>query len=164
VITFEEIYAAQWAAKSALRRFSVFTEEDREDLLQEVLTRAWKGMSKFDGSSSVSTWVYRIAVNTAIIELRKRRMQYVTLDRRVVAFSGDMLEGVLPAWEKSWNPDLSAPLELEQLQERLGDMAFFLLFCQAHGYTYEELADIIGVPIGTVRSRISRARAELNVA
>jgi RNA polymerase sigma-70 factor (ECF subfamily) len=138
-----------------------------EDITQEVFFKAFKALKKFQGKSSFSTWLYRIAVNACTSEWRKAGAQK---RGKEVPFPspGDDPEG--PRWEpagESENPGEQAERSernvlvqkaIEDLEE---DYRTVVVLRDIEGFSYEEIADIIERPVGTVRSRLHRARSEL---
>ena len=125
-----------------------------DDLTQETFLRAFKALPSFEGRSSVRTWLLGIARRTCADHLRAviRRRR---LDARLAA----------QAWTASPVPDPSHRLTTADLLGRLGEerrTAFVLT--QVLGLSYAEAADVEGVPVGTIRSRVARARDELVTA
>jgi RNA polymerase sigma-70 factor (ECF subfamily) len=123
---------------------------DADDVTQDVFVRAWRALSSFRGESSARTWLLAIARRACVDERRRRtrraRLSLSWLERVVGGESGDV----------------SSTQALYALVERLefGRREAFVL-TQVFGCSYEEAAAICGVPVGTVRSRVARARAEL---
>lgn len=130
--------------------------EDAQDLLQEAFLRAYRKLERFHGESSFYTWIYRIAVNLALSGRRKRRHE-----------SGAGLTVDAPDLRGSGDP--AAPLERaerdERIQEALNALApdhrAVVVMKEYDGLHYEEIGAVLGVPVGTVRSRLHRARCEL---
>ena len=133
--------------------------QEAEDCAQEAILRCWRGISGFKGDSEFGTWAYRIAVNTATDALRRRRDRGASLDAL-------REEGFEPA---DRGPDPQQRLESTQRKERLAEgiaalpeeMRSALVLRDVEGHAYEEIAQMLDLPPGTVRSRISRARAKL---
>jgi len=135
--------------------------EEALDLSQEVFLRVFRTIHRFRGHSSLRTWIYRIVVNQARNRhrfwRRRHRDEQVSLDQHVAAH-GDILRGSGP------EPDrVLAQKELaEQLQRALERLPFeqrtAIVLREVDGLSYEEIADVMSCPIGTVRSRIFRAR------
>ncbi len=134
--------------------------DDALDLLQDAFLRAFEKLDRFHGDSSFYTWVYRIAVNLALSNRRRRRLAH-----RVEAPNGFDSES-------SDDPSKSDPtLPVERAErDRLIQNALsrlqpeqraVVVLKDLDGLRYEEIADILGIPIGTVRSRLHRARSEL---
>jgi RNA polymerase sigma-70 factor, ECF subfamily len=138
--------------------------EDAEDVLQDTFVRAFEKLDQFHGDSSFYTWIYRIAVNLALSGYRRRRVRTVLrpkLDRR--AFSGRDLP------DESADADPSMPLEraerekiVEAALNKLGpEHRAVVVLKDFDGHRYEEISAILNIPVGTVRSRLHRARCEL---
>jgi RNA polymerase sigma-70 factor (ECF subfamily) len=135
--------------------------EDAHDLLQDAFLRAYQKLGRFHGDSSFFTWVYRIAVNLALSDRRRKRFT-----RRLGERAGG--ECFDPP-DLSDMSDPSLPLERaerdEQIQRALNTLAAdhraVVVMKDLDGLRYEEIAQILGVPVGTVRSRLHRARSEL---
>ncbi|HZE95927.1 MAG TPA: sigma-70 family RNA polymerase sigma factor [Planctomycetota bacterium] len=143
---------------SAVARFCG-NMEDAADIVQRAFINAFRKIQEFKGDSAFSTWIYRIAFNQAISFRRENRRTTVSI------YSKDDDKVVEPAVEA--NPTEKAEGEetqkkvqqaLEQLEE--GDRQIILLK-DLQGHSYEEIADILQIPKGTVRSRLHRARLEL---
>ena len=136
---------------------------EAEDLAQETFLKAFRAIGRFQGQSALFTWLYRIAVNTTRDHLdARRRRPAVALD----ALGGDD--------EDAWNPPGDDPTPLQTLEtndmralvrsamEQLPEpFRSTLVLREMEGHAYEEIARILDVSIGTVESRIFRARARL---
>ena len=134
--------------------------EDAQDCLQEAMLRAYRAIGNFKGESSFSTWAYRITMNTCLDELRRRKnKQSASLD--------DLLdEGWAPADDRS-SPEKHAlraetARALHQtIRELPEDMRAAVVLRDIQGYSYEEIAQILDINVGTIKSRISRGREKL---
>jgi len=140
--------------------------EEATDLAQEAFVKAFFALKRFQGSSAFYTWLYRIAVNTAIDYLRKRPAV------RIDSLEDDRLReaGFEPAAGRSADPEHALALKEQKqlvrdaiaaLSEKLRTA---LILHDVEGLSQEEVADILNCPVGTVKSRVSRARSELRVA
>ena len=137
--------------------------EDAQDLLQETFFRAFRKLDRFHGESSFYTWIYRIAVNLALSGRRKRRPMLRLADG--TGASGSLNEPV--AEHRECDPSL--PLERaerdQMIQDALNALATdhraVVVMKEFDGLRYEEIAMILNIPVGTVRSRLHRARCEL---
>lgn len=124
--------------------------EDAKDAAQQALINIATRIESFDGRSNFSTWVYRISTNAALDEARRR-------SRR----------GTLPLdFDRGDTDDSYALVDQRDRVDRLladlpEDQRVALTLREVHGMDYAEMAEVLGVPIGTVRSRIARARAAL---
>lgn len=138
---------------------------DGEDATQEAMLRIVRGLHAFDQRSSFSTWVYRIATNTALDELRRRRRQPISVDP--TASDGD--DAVAPGLSSHIDPLTSA--EIERVADQMVIQDAIDALSDAHrtvvilrdvaGLEYAEIAAVLEIPEGTVKSRLARARQEL---
>ncbi len=135
--------------------------EDVRDLLQDAFLRAFEKLARFQGESSFYTWVYRIAVNLTLSDRRKRFG-----DGRVAPPLGGITRD--PSDDPA-RTDPSRPLEQAErdgmVQKALDALQpehrAVVVMKDLDGLRYEEIAAILDIPIGTVRSRLHRARCEL---
>jgi RNA polymerase sigma-70 factor (ECF subfamily) len=140
--------------------YLVGDRDEAEDLAQEVFIRAYRGLAAFKGSAAFSTWLYRIVHNVsashyAYRKAKKRNAPLVSLD---AGEGGDGVPGP-PA-----EPGDRA--ERDELREAIAsavrtlpdDMREFVVLRDMEDRSYEEISEIVGAPLGTVKSRIHRAR------
>jgi len=135
--------------------------DEARDLLQDAFLRAFEKLDRFQGESSFYTWIYRIAVNLALSG-RRRRRPVLRLNRD----SGSA--PIEPAYDAA-ESDPSAPLQRAErdrmIQDALNALATdhraVVVMKEFDGLQYEEIAVMLQIPIGTVRSRLHRARCEL---
>ena len=138
------------------------------DAAQEAFVKAWKALPRFKGDSRFSTWLTRIAINQCRNELRRRRTvkhtQPLSLDAQ--APEGDRTTGDSVAapgaepWEEARGREVGRALQAV-LAELDGESREVLCLRDVEDLSYEEIAEILDVPLGTVRSRLHRARAEV---
>lgn len=137
-------------------------EEDAKDISQEVFLKAFKNIGNFDERSAFSTWLYRIAVNTSIDEIRRRRgKQTDSLEQELESERGRMRKQVADGEETPEEHLLrqEKAAEIRQALDMLSpEHKAVLILRDIQGFSYEEIAEIIELPLGTVKSRISRAR------
>ncbi len=133
--------------------------EEAEDVVQDALVRAFLKLDSFQQNSQFFTWLYRIAFNVALSRFRKRRHRVSIDQSREVA-------GMEPV-DHSGQPD-DPILQREQvnlvqnaLQQLTEQHRAILILREMNECSYEEIAEILDISIGTVRSRISRARSSL---
>jgi RNA polymerase sigma-70 factor (ECF subfamily) len=136
--------------------------EDAQDVVQEAFLCAYESLDSFKGDSRFFTWLYRIAINTAISLRRKRR---VMIQRET---GSDCEQGIDPL---DPSPESRPEHGLEQVEQsrRVWDALRrlspehrdVLVMKDMDGQKYETMAEILQVPIGTIRSRLHRARLEL---
>ena len=139
--------------------------EDGADLAQEAFLRAWRALPDFQGESGFSTWLYRLASNLCIDFLRREKRRRSAL--RISSLDDD--EGSLPGEipDRRFTPEQE--LERRELQTavdrgmaQLSDEHRQVLVLRAvEGLSYAEIADVLDLEAGTVKSRIARARLAL---
>lgn len=140
---------------------------DAEDLAQDALIRALKALPQFRGESSLSTWVYRITVNTWKNRVRSEKRRGLWKMISLNLFTGDEQDEE-PAFKADDAP-LDSGLETSErgglvqkaLLELDEDSRAVLVLRELQGQSYQEIAQALGVPEGTVKSRLSRAREAL---
>jgi RNA polymerase sigma-70 factor (ECF subfamily) len=135
--------------------------EDAQDVVQDAFLNAYQSLDSFKGDSLFFTWLYRIAINTAISLKRKQKVT-LSIDGR----NGESRVEPLDVSEFSRPGHALEMAEQEQrVHKALGQLSLehrtVLILKDMDGKKYDEMAQILGVPIGTIRSRLHRARAEL---
>jgi RNA polymerase sigma-70 factor (ECF subfamily) len=133
---------------------------DAEDLAQEAFLKAFAAIDRFDGRSALFTWLYRIAVNAARDDLaRRRRRPSVPLE----GVDGARVDPPDPSEcpRETLLRHERAALVRDALDRLPEPFRTTLILREMEGHSYEEVADILGVSIGTVESRIFRARCKL---
>jgi len=138
---------------------------EAEDVAQEAFIKAYRALPAFRGDSAFYTWLYRIAINTAKNALVSNRRRPVDFDldlqdpeqyeRHARLKDADTPEGVLLTEEIR----LVVEKALEQLPE---DLRTAIVLRELEGLSYEEIAEAMDCPVGTVRSRIFRAREAID--
>ncbi len=131
-----------------------------DDLAQEVFIRAYEGLAKFRFESSFYTWLYRITVNKCRDEMRKKRVRKFFSLHAMMDSSNEELQSKITV-----HPDNSGAEELvnKGLQQLPEKFRIPIILKDIDGFSYEEMAKIMQCEIGTVKSRLSRARAMLRV-
>jgi RNA polymerase sigma-70 factor, ECF subfamily len=140
----------------------VDNSEDAQDVVQDSFVNAYQSLASFKGESEFYTWLYRIAFNAAVT-LKRRRKTTMSIHQAV--------EGGVSLEPADRSLDISPDASLERFEEetklyqalkRLSvEHRSVLVMNDIDGMKYEQIAEVMGVPIGTVRSRIHRARLEL---
>ena len=136
-------------------------EDDANDLVQETYLKAYRFFDSYEPGTNAKAWLFRILKNSFINEFRKKSKEPAKVDYQEV--------------ETYYNSDdvdesITTDLRLETVQDLLGDeiatalnalavdFRTVIILCDLEGFTYEEMAKILNIPIGTVRSRLHRAR------
>ena len=146
-----EMYANQIPRLRRYARALTRNKEAAEDLVQDCLERAWRKSHRWEPGTNLQSWLFTVMHNVYVNGLRKNRLQTEPLDP-------DSLEG-----SRENTPD--AALDLRDLKTGLGELhpeqrEVLVLVC-VEGMSYAQVAGITGVPIGTVMSRLHRARQHL---
>ena len=157
---FEELMAGQESRMYAIALRMMGNREDAQDCAQEAMVRIYRAMSAFKGQSSLATWIYRITMNTCLDELRRKKNRPST-----------SLDNLL---DQGWSPsdgDNSPERRAIQSETRKTlagairdlpeDMRSSIVLRDVQGYSYDEIAQMLDVNVGTIKSRISRGREKL---
>lgn len=133
-----------------------------EDVAQETFVRAWRGLGRFRGESAFKTWLYRIATNVARTHLDRRGRQGRIADRSLDDEDEALQAGDVP----SPAPDAETSLVTREaidsaLAELPEELRTALVLRDVEGLDYKEIAGVTGAPLGTVESRIFRARRHM---
>lgn len=133
------------------------TVSDAEDVTQEIFLGIYKSIANFRGSSALSTWIYRIAMNHCLEFRRKRKLEVTPYDEELTLASQDWREDPELSADKS---ELSERVE-EALQHLSPQHRDVIVLHELQGLTYQEVAATLNVPVGTVKSRLSNALRRL---
>lgn len=136
--------------------------DEAREAAQDAFVHAYQKLDTFQGNAAFSTWLFRIAVNAAFSRQRRSRRYRASLNG-----AGDE-RGFEPADHRT-GCDPAQPLEQSETQQIVqqalaalpDDFRTALVLKEIEGLRYEEIAEVVGVPIGTIRSRIHRGRNEL---
>ena len=125
---------------------------DQQDLYQEIVSQLWESFDRFRNESKISTWIYRIALNTAITSLRKskKKGQEIPIDRTMLDYA-EVSDPVLEERVKTLYSHI----------EMLGDLDKGIMLLYLEQKTHEEIADIIGLSTSNIGTRLSRIRNKL---
>jgi RNA polymerase sigma-70 factor (ECF subfamily) len=137
-------------------------EADARDLTQEAFVRVYKAWKSFKPGTSFRSWIYRIVTNLHRDELRRHKGRYqeeIPDDNELQEFSGSRPLAVAPI-DEYVDSQLSEPLS-KALEELGSDQRQIVWLADIEEYSYQEIADIVGCTVGTVRSRLHRARGQL---
>jgi RNA polymerase sigma-70 factor (ECF subfamily) len=145
------------AAMPSLRAFAITLCRNgttANDLVQETLLKAWDHQSSFQAGTNFKAWLFRILRNTYFSQYRRSRREFCD-------------DGTIAAL-KSVKPNQPSHLDMLEFSAALSklpvDQREALILVGAEGYSYEETAEITGCAVGTVKSRVNRARVRLTQA
>lgn len=136
------------------------SSEEASDVAQEAFLAAWRGLPSFRGEANFATWLYRLTSNAAIDYLRRQKKERgdMSLDDEDLGLDAvDTGPGPQDAAERT-EVRTAVAAGLQQLSEGHRQV---LVLREIQGLSYEEIADVLEVDLGTVKSRISRARTAL---
>jgi len=166
---FEEMVSRYWDRIYAMVNKLLRNTQDAEEVTQDAFIRAHRGLDKFRGDSSFSTWLYQIATNLARNRYwywwRRKRDKSVSFDQPLGGESDTTLAEIFPA-------EVESPEEVtitNEFKERVSEAMTFLsekhrealVLRNVRNLSYEEIAESLQISIGTVKSRIARARESL---
>lgn len=155
---FEELVERYQGRLFALARHYTRNAVDIEDMVQDTFLKAYRRLESFDHRSSFYTWIYRIATNTILDVLKRRGRSPI----RAVE-DPEVIGEVAPVEAPTPTAELEAN-ELSEVTRKVLDelpeiFKAVLVMREFHGLAYQEIADTLGISIGTVESRLFRARA-----
>jgi len=135
-----------------MTRLYANNKEDQKDLYQDIVYQLWKAFNTFRGDAKLSTWIYRIALNTALLYLKnKKRKGYNT-----------SLDGIVLINE-NYDPVLEERLKILYAHIReFGEVDKGIVFLFLEGKKYEEISDITGMSTSNIGTRMSRIKEKLN--
>ncbi len=156
VAAFEELYRTHCSRIYALCLRMVADRSRAEDLTQEAFVRAWEKLASFRGESAFLSWLYRLAVNVVLSDVRSRRRR----------------EGDVAGLEESRLPDpravphrVGACIDLERAIESLPPQArMVFVLHDVQGYRHREIAGLMGLAVGTSKAQLHHARRRLREA
>lgn len=166
---FDEMVTRYWDRIYAMVHQLLRNTQDAEEVTQDAFIRAHRGLVNFRGESAFSTWLYQIATNLARNRYwywwRRKRDKTVSFDQPVGNDTETTLAEVFPA-EVETPDDITVTQEfvdrIGQAMEKLGAKhREILILRNVKNQSYEEIAEILGISVGTVKSRIARARESL---
>ena len=166
---FDEMVARYWDRIFSMVHQLLRNQQDAEEVTQDAFIRAHRGLANFRGESAFSTWLYQIATNLARNRYwywwRRKRDKSVSIDAPVGPDNDMTLTDIIPAYIESPD-DITVTQEfvdrigrgMERLSTKHREI---LILRNVKNMSYEEIAEILGISVGTVKSRIARARESL---
>ncbi|WHH59938.1 sigma-70 family RNA polymerase sigma factor [Petroclostridium sp. X23] len=139
--------------------------DDASDMAQEVFLKVYKSISNFKEESSLSTWIYRIATNVCLDEVRKRKKAAVVSINSTIQLE----DGEINVQMEDEGPGPDQLVEEKELREEVrkaieslnDEHKVAIILRDINGFSYEEISNILQCSLGTVKSRINRARNAL---
>ena len=140
-------------------------QQDAEDILQETFLKAYRGIKAFDGRSKISTWLFRIATNEALMVLRRKHPDFLSLDEPLDTEDGEQEPIQIVDWcclpEREFLSDESKE-KLDAAVQRLPEsLRVVFLLRDINDLSTQETADVLGLSETAVKTRLSRARLRL---
>ena len=139
--------------------------QDAEDILQETFLKAYRHLKGFDGRSSLSTWLYRIATNEALMFLRRRRMETVSIDESKETETGEQEPLQIIDWCCLPEEELvsaEAQAHLDEAVTRLSpNLRVVFVLRDIQGLSTREVGEVLNLTETAVKTRLSRARLQL---
>lgn len=133
--------------------------DDAEDVAQEAFVQAYVKLASFAGESAFYTWLYRIAFNAAVSR-RRRRREETSVEQAREATGEEPYDDEEPAEERVLREERA--VQVQRALALLSDEhRAILVLREVEGCDYDEIASVLGLPVGTVRSRLHRARLHL---
>ena len=126
--------------------------DDQQDLFQEIVCQLWKSYDSFRNESQFSTWMYRVAVNTAIVFLRKEKRKVDKYEIASENIKDD--EGDSQIRESQLQHFYKAVQKLEKIDKAI-------IFYQLEGFSHKEIGDNLGISEGNARVKLNRAKEKL---
>lgn len=160
---FGRIVDAYQARIHGFVRRLISNADEAQDLTQETFIRAYQGFARFDGRSSLRTWLFRIAYNLCVDRLRRRDRALVELPLEPADPDEEPIDFADGRWDPQTmllNDELRRAVEaaIETMSEKLRSV---LLLHDREEMGYDEIAEMVGIPVGTVKSRLFLARNHL---
>ncbi len=158
---FEEEFLPQADALLTFAYHLTYNDADADDLLQETFAKAFKAIDKYNEGTNAKAWLFKILKNTFINEYRRKNRQPMKVEFDDIVSVRDEEDSPFQSYQD---------LREEMFQQMIGDevtnainalpvdFRVVILLCDVEGFTYEEIAKILDIPIGTVRSRLHRSR------
>lgn len=134
--------------------------EDAQDCLQEAMLRVYRAIGSFKGQSTFSTWVYRITMNTCLDELRRKKNRQNTSLDNLVDMGWSPTDGGAGPEKQALMHEMREKMH-GAIRELPDDMRAAVVLRDIQGFSYDEIAQMLEINVGTIKSRISRGREKL---
>lgn len=136
--------------------------EDAMDMVQEAMIKVYRSLGRFEGSAQLGTWLYRVTTNTCLDELRRRKLrQTVSLDERMEKGAPSPPDHIFAKPEEAVEQMEKNQALRAAIKKLTPEHQAAIVLRDMQGMTYQQAAKIMDCPIGTMKSRVNRARAAL---
>jgi RNA polymerase sigma-70 factor (ECF subfamily) len=139
--------------------------QDAEDVLQETFLSAYKALPEFQGRSSLSTWLYRIASNASLMRLRKKRPETVSVDEPLTLDASDSVPRQLADWSSLPEDELLSNEARHIMEEAVSELPeplrIVFVLRDLQGLSTAETGEVLDLSVGAVKTRLHRARLRL---
>jgi RNA polymerase sigma factor (sigma-70 family) len=152
----------------ALANFAYYLtqdEADADDLVQDTLLKAYKAIETYEEGTNAKAWLFRIMKNTFINEYKRKKRRGYQVDYEEIGAYHDEEDNTNLTSYTDLRSELFGNMMGDEMMNAINELPIqyrtIMILCYVEDFQYEELAAIFDIPIGTVRSRLSRARASL---
>jgi RNA polymerase sigma-70 factor (ECF subfamily) len=144
-----------------------------QDLTQDAFVKIIQGLDSFDARAKLSTWMIRVTMNVCLSRLRSEKLRrHASLEAMTSPDSSRSKSGQAAHFEQEREPGADEGVEAHEDRTRVlaairqlePDQRAVLILCDCHGQSYEQIAEVMGVAVGTIKSRLFRARTALREA
>jgi RNA polymerase sigma-70 factor (ECF subfamily) len=151
--TFEKLIKAHERMVYKICHMYAYTDDDRQDLFQEIVMQLWKAHPKFKGESKFSTWLYRIGLNVAITQYRKHKNRISATD--IETLNIEFPEAVFSTEEEERLQLMYAAIE------QLNDVDKAIVMLYLEDKSYDEMEEILGISNGNLRVKMNRIKEKI---
>lgn len=149
---FTELFEANIGIILKIAKAYTSTAQDREDLMNDIAFQLWKAFPRFKGRSKISTWIYRVALNTSLNYKRTRKNKFVSFS--------DLNQTGSPTWLIEPNDNQEIDLLYNCIDE-LNEINKAIIILYLDGNSHEEISEITGISKTNVGTRIGRIKEQL---
>ena len=158
---FEEEFLPQIDALYTFAYHLTYNEDDANDLVQETYLKAYRFIQKYIEGTNAKAWLFKILKNAFINQYRKKSKQPTKVDfEEIISFHDE--EDTSYSGYQDLREEMFEHMMGDEVTNAINslpvDFRVVILLCDIEGFTYEEISKIVDIPIGTVRSRLHRAR------
>lgn len=138
------------------------SSEDAMDMVQEAMIKVYRALGRFEGNAQLGTWLYRVTTNTCLDELRRRKLrQSVSLDEREEQGAPAPVDHHFERPEEAVERGERQAALKTAIQKLPPEHQAAIVLRDIQGMSYQEAAKVMDCPVGTMKSRVNRARAAL---